>query len=266
MKDIKLVVFDIDGTLLDAGKDRIEDSAVEAIHQLKANGIMVGVATGRSMDFIKEHVKEVLDCDYYVTINGHCTLDRHKEVIIQHPLETSSVTRLLRLCELLKIPMGLKTAHQMVVLNDYQGFYDHYSQGFDVRHLLLDNTVEKDYYLKDTPALGIFLIANVAKMDSYRSDFPEFKFIGAGTHGMDVFRSDINKTKGIEEVLNLVGLRWDNVMVVGDGDNDIEMMKKAALAIAMGNGTAACKDVADYVTGDVDAGGIAQALKHFELI
>ncbi len=83
---------------------------------------------------------------------------------------------------------------------------------------------------------------------------------------MDVFRSDINKTKGIEEVLNLVGLKWDNVMVVGDGDNDIEMMKKAALAIAMGNGTAACKDVADYVTGDVDAGGIAQALKHFELI
>ena len=48
--------------------------------------------------------------------------------------------------------------------------------------------------------------------------------------------------------------------------HDIEMMKKAALAIAMGNGTAACKDVADYVTGDVDAGGIAQALKHFELI
>ena len=38
------------------------------------------------------------------------------------------------------------------------------------------------------------------------------------------------------------------------------------IAIAMGNGTAACKAVSDYVTGDVDAGGIAQALKHFELI
>lgn len=266
MKDIKLVVFDIDGTLLDAGKDRIEDSAVEAIHALKANGIMVGVATGRSMDFIKAHVKEVLDCDYYVTINGHCTLNRHKEVIIQHPLETSSVTRLLRLCESLNIPMGLKTAHQMVVLNDYKGFYDHYSQGFDVHHLLMDNTVDKDYYLKDKPALGIFLIANNALIDAHRSAFPEFKFIGAGSHGMDVFRADINKTKGIEEILHLVDMDWTHVMVVGDGDNDIEMMKKAAIAVAMGNGTAACKAVSNYVTGDVDAGGIAQALKHFELI
>lgn len=266
MKDIKFVVFDIDGTLLDAGKDRIEDSAVEAIQQLKAKGIMVGVATGRSMDFIKTHVKEVLDCDYYVTINGHCTLNRHKEVILQHPLKTSSVTRLLRLCTSLNIPIALKTAHQMVVLNDYKGFYDHYSQGFDVRHLLLDNTLKKDYHLKDTPALGIFLIANVKRMDPYRNDFLDFKFIAVGSHGIDVFRSDINKTKGIEEVLSLVDLKWDDVMVVGDGDNDIEMMKKAALSIAMGNGSAACKAVADYVTGDVDAGGIAQALKHFELI
>ena len=46
----------------------------------------------------------------------------------------------------------------------------------------------------------------------------------------------------------------------------MDTVTEAALAIAMGNGTAACKDVADYVTGDVDAGGIAQALKHFELI
>lgn len=61
MKQIKMVVFDIDGTLLSAGKAKIEDSAVEAIHKLKAQGIKVLVATGRSMGFIKDHVKEVLD-------------------------------------------------------------------------------------------------------------------------------------------------------------------------------------------------------------
>ena len=57
MKQIKMVVFDIDGTLLSAGKDKIEESAVNAIHKLKENGIKVLVATGRSMGFIKDHVK-----------------------------------------------------------------------------------------------------------------------------------------------------------------------------------------------------------------
>lgn len=266
MKNIKLVIFDIDGTLLDVGKDRIETSAVRAIRQLKANGTKVGIATGRSMAFIKAHVKEVLDCDYYVTINGHCTLDRKQHVLIQHPLATSSVTRLLRLCEAHNIPMALKTAHQMVVLHDYDGFYAHYAQGFDVHHLLLDNTRAKDYYLGAQPALGIFLITNSATTDPYRDAFPEFKFIAVGSRGMDVFGKNINKTKGIAEILKLVGLSWENVMVVGDGDNDIEMMKKAAISVAMGNGTAACKAVSDYVTGPVDAGGIAQALKHFALI
>lgn len=266
MKQIKMVVFDIDGTLLSAGKDKIEQSAVEAIHKLKENGIKVLVATGRSMGFIKDHVKEVLDCDYYVTINGHCVLDRNKEVIIRHTINPASVIRMLDLCKSLNIPMGLKTAHQMIVLNDYEGFYKHYSQGFDVRHLLLDDSKNQDYFIKTDAPLSVFLITPHSKIEPYKADFPEFQFIEAGPVSMDVFGADINKTLGIQEVLELNNLTWDNVMSFGDGDNDIDMTKQAAIGIAMGNATETMKSISDFITLKVDEGGIEYGLKHYQLI
>ena len=266
MKQIKMVVFDIDGTLLSAGKDKIEESAVNAIHKLKENGIKVLVATGRSMGFIKDHVKQVLDCDYYVTINGHCVLDRNKEVIIRHTISPDSVNRMLELCQKLNIPMGLKTAHQMVVLNDYEGFYKHYSQGFDVRHLLLDDTKNRDYFIKVDAPLSIFLITPYKGIEPFIQEFPEFQFIGAGPVSLDVFGSDINKTLGIEEILELNQLTWDNVMTFGDGDNDIDMTLKAAIGISMGNATENMKSISDFVTLNVDQGGIEHGLKHYNLI
>ena len=83
---------------------------------------------------------------------------------------------------------------------------------------------------------------------------------------MDVFGADINKTLGIEEILELNHLTWDNVMTFGDGDNDIDMTQRAAIGIAMGNATENMKAISDYVTLNVDEGGIAAALKHYNLI
>jgi hydroxymethylpyrimidine pyrophosphatase-like HAD family hydrolase len=55
-------------------------------------------------------------------------------------------------------------------------------------------------------------------------------------------------------------------MVFGDADNDLRMITKAKIGVAMGNGTANLKTAADYVTADIQHDGIAKALKHFGLI
>ena len=52
----------------------------------------------------------------------------------------------------------------------------------------------------------------------------------------------------------------------GDGGNDIDMLRYAGVGVAMGNATDDVKQVADYVTADVDADGVARALEHFGVI
>jgi hydroxymethylpyrimidine pyrophosphatase-like HAD family hydrolase len=56
------------------------------------------------------------------------------------------------------------------------------------------------------------------------------------------------------------------LMALGDGYNDLEMLKLAGTAVAMGNGVAAVKEVADYITERTNAdGGWAEALRRFVL-
>lgn len=265
-QNIKLVVFDIDGTLLGVHKNLIEDSAVQAIHKIKAKGYKVLVASGRSIQFVKAHVREVLDSDYYVTINGQCVRDREEKIIIRHDIDQDDVTGILRLCEEQGIALGLKTSKDITVLNDFKTFYDHYSIGFDADHLIRDNTDTKDCYIKEEPAMGLFLIGPVDRILPYMDRFPKLKTSHAGKHAMDIYSKDVNKTKGIEEVLKLNGLTWENVMAFGDGDNDLEMLEHAFIGIAMGNATDKVKAIADFTTYMVDEGGIEQGLKAYGLL
>ena len=65
------------------------------------------------------------------------------------------------------------------------------------------------------------------------------------------------------KVMEEYGLEQKDLCAFGDGGNDIEMLKSAALGIAMGNGRQELKDVADYVAHDISDDGLYKALKHF---
>ena len=55
-------------------------------------------------------------------------------------------------------------------------------------------------------------------------------------------------------------------MAFGDGENDVDMLRRAGVGVAMGNAEAAVKAAADYVTADVDQDGIYRALEHYGLL
>jgi Cof subfamily protein (haloacid dehalogenase superfamily) len=262
---IKMVVFDIDGTLIGERKQTIEPSAVNGIHALHEKGIKVLVATGRTMYFIKPHVFEVIDSDYYVTINGQCVMDRNRNIVFRHNLEKTEIIKLLSLCQKENIALGCKCSKQIVILNDYDLFTSHYGHGEPPAGRFQDATNNPDVLDSDM-AMGVFLVGDVQKIMDRKDEFPQWTFARAFSWGMDIYDKDVHKSKGIEEVLNLLNLSWDEIMVFGDADNDLRMLSKAGIGIAMGNATDNLKKVADYVTSDLEHDGIYLALQHFKMI
>ncbi len=267
MEKIKLAIFDIDGTLLKWGSDKIEESTVQAIHKLKEKGIEVLVATGRAFYFIKPHVREVLDCDYYVTINGGCLLNHKGEILKEHPIADDDVKFVAKLVDEYNASMALKTSKEMIVYRNYEHFSKFYGENFGSNSLYIDDSEKRNYHNEVESAKGIFVYSDYqSELVLKLSENPNIIVHAVGEYGIDVFSKESDKIHGIDEVIQMANITWNNTIAFGDENNDLGMIKKAQIGVAMGNGSQDMKAAADYVSANVDEGGIAQALKHFNLI
>ena len=71
----------------------------------------------------------------------------------------------------------------------------------------------------------------------------------------------MNKAKALADLTQTLGMDLSKVAALGDGDNDVEMLKETGLGIAMGNASDRAKSAAEWLTGTNDEGGVAQAVK-----
>jgi hydroxymethylpyrimidine pyrophosphatase-like HAD family hydrolase len=75
----------------------------------------------------------------------------------------------------------------------------------------------------------------------------------------------ISKASAMARIADYLGVRREETIGIGDGDNDIEMVEWAGLGVAMGNATPATKAVADWVAPSVQEDGVAVTLRRFVL-
>ena len=76
----------------------------------------------------------------------------------------------------------------------------------------------------------------------------------------------VSKTAGLIEILKLHHIDLKEIVTFGDADNDYDMTLNAGIGVVMVNGSDKTKSVADYITDDMWKGGIANGLRHFQLI
>jgi len=77
---------------------------------------------------------------------------------------------------------------------------------------------------------------------------------------LEIIPTGVNKAKALAQVVRTLGLELSHVAAVGDGLNDLEMLKEVGLGIAMGNAAESVKSAAKWVTGTNDEEGVAQAV------
>jgi Cof subfamily protein (haloacid dehalogenase superfamily) len=77
---------------------------------------------------------------------------------------------------------------------------------------------------------------------------------------LEIVPLGVNKAEALRHLTAILGLELTQVAAIGDGLNDIEMLREAGLGIAMGNSPEAVKSVAGWVTGTNNEAGVAQAV------
>lgn len=262
---IKIVFFDIDDTLYLKHQDYLPDSIRPAIKQLKANGIIPAIATGRTYcafpPVLQQLIKEE-NIDALVTMNGQYVCYQNK-IIKKYPIDKAELLRLTKFFQQHQIEYAFITQQEILVSNINSA----------LENAL--NPITKSYRLNQDPnyllhhdifQLLAFYPQQQDKFIEESQILQNVKTVRWHEDSVDIFDASGSKARGIRAMLDYLGLDMQQAMAFGDGLNDIEMLAEVGVGVAMGNAHEKLKQQADYITDNVAEHGIANFLRKTKLI
>lgn len=259
---IKAVFFDIDGTLLSFKSHTISTPTMEALHQLKKQGIKVFIATGRSF----EQVNKVTDFpfDGYITSNGSKSLTKDGAVLEQATLPQQDIANLV---DYLQQEKDMFSLSYMTESGIYANHWDEkLCNHFDLinverpKKAPLEKLLETAIY-QMTVYVGKEEEVMLAENIMQNCEFTRWHELFA-----DVNNSLFSKATGVQLMLDRFGIDKAQTMAFGDGGNDVKMLQYVEHGIAMGNAAEEVKAKARYVTDTVDEEGVKNALQRLGVI
>ena len=93
----------------------------------------------------------------------------------------------------------------------------------------------------------------------------DLELVGSLGYNIEINARGVNKGTALVELGRLLGIRREEIMACGDGDNDTVMLREAGFGVAMGNAEEETKDAADYITLTNEEEGVADAIEKFVL-
>ncbi|SDY40105.1 Cof-type HAD-IIB family hydrolase [Eubacterium barkeri] len=263
---IKLVVTDLDGTLL-TSEDKISDINKKMLLKLREQGIASVIATGRPLSECMTYVDEIQAYPYIVSMNGAMTLnlDRgkilHQEFMLQK--EARSIVKVLDGLSVfyeMYTPYGLMTPLQMKKRLVGSGLHRSYIESFGSQILYLNNIQ------MFTNRVHKFFVATTdndikPQIEEALADQNVLVLSSLGAF-VEIIPKTCDKIMGVVAVCNDMGISLDEVMAIGDSQNDMALLKRAGIGIAMNNAPDAVKKCATHITATNDEDGVAKALNN----
>ena len=267
----KLLVVDIDGTLLD-GRGNISAEDREALAKARDSGIQVSLSTGRALKGCLSIIDQLSLDSYHISFDGALVSspDLSEEVYVQ-PIDKMVVRQMIEFAHSHDIDLELHSATHYFAERGTWSTKAH-SQFFNLEATIVDFTrlwegerIIKGGLVTTTPEDG-------ARAESFQRYFGDrLNFSQARTPAcpgvvfVNILAPEVSKGKALEVLASHLGMSLAEVAAVGDGTNDISLLSTAGMAIAMGNAHSELKAIADHITLDVDHSGLAAAINKFLL-
>ncbi len=270
-KRYKLLVVDIDGTLLDKN-DNISEIDIEALAKAGEAGIRVSLSTGRVVQASLRFINRMALDGYHMFFDGALVYNPEKddEVYVE-PIGQELVRQMIEYARRVGLDFDLYSATRF--------FAERETWATDIRRdffKLVPTIVDfKEIWQAERVIKGTLVVASdeeKAKARDFVSHFKDnlhFSWTGTpaypGIDFINIVARDVSKGKALEALASFLGIDLTEVMAIGDGVNDISLLTTAGLGVAMDNASDELKAVADYVTLDVDSNGVAAAVSKFLL-
>ncbi len=285
----KMLVTDLDGTLLDDDK-KIPEINIQSIKRLHQDfGIIPVIATARPLEvaryIAKQGGKEFEG--YIIATNGAILMDLQKEeCLINQSLSPEQIQALINVCKENGLEYECMTTKCEVADASYSyrrvidPMYDNMGLPFNYQEDL------ESYMMSLEDSIPLFAVNGTEEeLDEAYSKLSQISGLqisgrctrttpGVDEQGKieticyhDIMQEGVTKAMAIETLANHLGIEKREIIAIGDGGNDIEMLQEAGLKIAMKNASDELKKVANIVTvKDNNHGGVGIVLNELHKV
>lgn len=266
---IRLVAFDLDGTVLNSKKE-ISPRTKEAMRRAAAQGIRLVPATGRMLNEIPKNVYPGIPC-------VSCALTANGARVYRLPEKEPVLSREFSVLDAQKIIWECRS-YKAVLYVGYgeDGILDDRGAAWEdprVKEVILRIERACSFGFADTyadlavwknPPCKFTLI--FADQDERMKAVQSFCQLDCNVTSSDRLNLELtpkgaSKGSALKFLMALEGIKAQQVMAIGDSDNDHEMLLTAGFSVAMGNAAPALKKAVDFVTASCDEDGMAMALE-----
>ena len=286
----KLIAVDLDGTLLNQYGEVTENSK-RVIKNVTRKGMQVVIASGRSIDSIKNISKEIGASKYIIAGNGAVVYDiKEDKIIYENYIPFNKALNIINICEENSIFYNVYTNKTIVTSSLRYNVLYYYKENLKKEDSKKTNITIVDSipdYLKnmqEEKIMKIFICDSTESVfNSIMKKFNEIpsvetldvshmsrKVIKKGTteipieyYYTEISMENVDKWNAIEFLINKLGIKKEEVIAIGDNMNDKKMIEEAGLGITMQSSAPAVTEVADYITSDNNNEGVARALEKF---
>ena len=261
----KFVFLDIDGTIIDTN-EVIHNSTAEAIKLAQKNGHKLFLCTGREKHIVTPKLFE-LGLSNGVFSAGASIICDDKE-IYHSSFSPEVYDKMINVLVDHNALIVLEGFNEEILLNDtYKENYTHFKEWLkQLGSVFIDgishglNNIDKVVFFASDCS-----VEQLSKEMGNECNIVTMSY-QSGDNGGEIMQTGITKATGIEKILEYYGVDIKDTIGIGDGANDIEMLKFCNTGIAMGNSDKRAKDAADIITDDITDDGLYNAFKRMELI
>lgn len=249
MDHIKIIFFDIDGTLIDINRRQITGKMLETLICLKERGILLCLATGRGPMTLPHF--DGWEADAFLTFNGSYCYNR-QQVIYQNPISKEDVKRIIKNAASINRPVSVAATDRLVA----NGADEDLTEYFSIAKLKVDVSDDFEDVVDHKEIYQIMSGGCESEYPAFLQGVSRAKVAAWWDRALDIVPADSGKGAGVNKILEYYHLDKSEALAFGDGNNDIEMFQAVGTGVAMENASDSLKAVADDTCGHVAEDGI----------
>lgn len=269
----RMIAMDFDGTILDA-RHQIPDGTWHVLRQAKEAGYLICACTGRSYIDTMRLLGAGHCFDYAITSNGGDVHDLNRNAVLeQHTIDRQASFMVMDVLDRheLYYEAYIKgqpwTEHRKVaLLRRYTQTYADYLAGGG-KLVQRTEALRQELQKGDTAVTKFYVIADSSEMtELVRQELhgiPGISCTSSGARNIEVLAQGIDKALALRFVAETANISMDQVLALGDGENDTQMLLHCGCGVAMENADQELKRLVSYVCPPCSQEGAADAIKYF---